>query len=67
MTKSIYNLCLFYKSSPLEIVKMQINDTLILVDNAFASNEEKTIKVAKLIIKDRKYLISAQPVKFNRA
>lgn len=30
---------------------MQIDNILILIDNNFAKNKEKTIKIAKLIIK----------------
>lgn len=43
MTESIYDFC-FYRSNPLGIVRMQTNDTLILADDVFASNEEEVIK-----------------------
>lgn len=62
----IYNLCLFYKFDLLEIVKMQTNNILILANNNFTNNKENIIKEVKIIIKDYKYLSSAQPIKFNR-
>ncbi len=67
MTESIYDPCLFYRSGLLGIVGMQTDDTLILADNDFASNEEEAIKEAKIMTKYRKYLTSAHPIKFNRA
>ena len=67
MTESTYDLCFFYRSGPSDIIQMQTNDKFILADNAFASNEEKAIKVAKLITKDCRYLIPTQPIRFNRA
>ena len=51
----------------MRIVGMQINDILILADNNFGSNKEETIKVAKLMTKNRKQLTPAQPIKFNGA
>ncbi len=45
---------------------MQTDDKLILADKDFASNEEETIKKAKIMTKDREYLTSAQPIKFNK-
>lgn len=67
MTKSMYDSYLLDRSGPLRIVKIQTNDTLILVNNNFTSNEEKTIKVTKLMTKDCKHLIPSQPIKFNGA
>lgn len=66
MTESTYNSCYLYNSGLLEIVEIQIDNILILPDKNFASNEKKIIKVAKLIIKDCKYLTLTQLVKFNR-
>lgn len=57
IAESMYNFYLFYKSGPLAIVEMQTDNTLILIDNNLASNKEEAIKVLKLMIKDRKYLI----------
>ena len=65
MTKLIYDSCLLFRSEPLEIVEMQTNNTLILADNNFACTKEKAIKSAKIMIKDRKYLIPAHLLKFN--
>ena len=67
MTESAYDSCLFYKSGQLEMMRMQTNDTLILADNNFISNEEEAIKIAKIMTKDREYLTLAQPIKFNGA
>ena len=67
MTKSTYDSCLFFRSEPLGIVGMQIDDILILADNNFASTKEEAIKSAKIITKDREYLTSAHPLKFNSA
>lgn len=41
MTKFIYNFYLFYKSDLLQIVKMQINNMLILTNDVFANNKKK--------------------------
>ncbi len=65
MTESKYDSCLLYKSGPLGSMGMQTDDKLILADNHFASNEEEVIKEAKIMTKNRKYLVSAQPIKFN--
>lgn len=46
---------------------MQINDILIVVNDVFASNKGEIIKVAKIMIKDCKYFMSVQPIKFNSA
>lgn len=65
MTKLTYDPYLLYRSGLLRIVKMQIDDTLILTDNNFPSNEEKAIKIAKLMTKNCEYLTCAQPIKFH--
>lgn len=57
MSKLIYNFYLFYKSSLLETIEMQINNKLILIDNNFVNNKKEAIQVAKLITKNYKYLI----------
>lgn len=67
MIESMYDLYLLYRSSSFAIVEMQTDDKLILVDNNLAGNEEKEIKVAKLMTKNCKYLTSSQPIKFNGA
>lgn len=65
--ESIYDPCFFYRSSLLETMEIETNDKLILADNNFAYNREKTIKVIKIMTKDCKYLIFAQLIKFNGA
>ena len=67
MTKSIDDLYLLFKSEPLGIMGIQTNNTLILANNSFVSIEEKAIKSAKIMTKDREHFISAHPLKFNSA
>lgn len=55
--KSIYNFSFFFKFKWWEIIKLQMNKTLILANKNFNSKEEKIIKIAKLIIKICKYFI----------
>lgn len=59
MTESMYDHCLFYRYGSLKIIKIQTNNILIIVNNNFASNTEKTIKIAKLITKNCKNFIFA--------
>jgi hypothetical protein len=44
---------------------MQIDDTLILIDQSFAIVEKEAIHSAKIMIKTRKQLILANLLKFN--
>ncbi len=65
MTESTYDPCFFYRSGSLGIVGMHIDNTLILTDNNFASKEKEAVTNAKIMIKNREYLIPIQPIKFN--
>ena len=65
MKKSIYNPCFLYGLSLFCIMRIQIDDTLILANNDFASIEEDVIRSAKIITKDRKHFTSVHPLKFN--
>jgi hypothetical protein len=71
MIQFIYDLCLLYISLiiivqiDMSIIGMQIDDTLILVDQSFAVVEEEAIHSAKLMIKTREQLISNNSLKFN--
>ena len=65
MTESKYDPCLLFRSELLRIVKLQTNDILILANNNFTSIKEEEMKLAKIIIKNRKYLTFAHPLKFN--
>ena len=47
MMQSIYDFCLLYKSDPFGIVKLQIDDTLLLINNQFADAENEIIKFIK--------------------
>lgn len=66
ITKSIYNLYVFYKSDLLKIIKIEINNTLILINNNFVNNKKIIIKVVKIMIKNCKSLIFIWPIKFNK-
>lgn len=63
--KFIYNFYFFYKSDLLEIVKIETNNILI-ANNIFTNNIKIIIKVIKIIIKDYKYFIFIQLIKFNK-
>lgn len=67
MTKSIYDLYLFYKFDLLGILRIQTNKISIPANTNFTNNKIETIKITKLIIKDCKYLTFIQPIKFHRA
>lgn len=67
MRESIYNPCFFYRTDPYRYVGIQTNDILILANNYFTSKKEKTIKLAKIMTKNKKYLTSIKPLKFNSA
>lgn len=54
MKELLYNLYLFYFCGAFDIMGMQTNDRLILADNDFTSVEDNTIKLIKIMIKDRK-------------
>lgn len=62
--KLTYDSCFLYKTNhkanstkidfeSFEIVNMQINNTLILVNNKFAKDKEKAIRTFEIIIKKR--------------
>ena len=48
-------------------MRMQTDDILILANNNFACIEKDTIKSAKIMTKNRKYLISTHFIKFYNA
>jgi hypothetical protein len=49
----------------MSIMNMQIDDTLILVDQSFAIAEKEAIHSAKIMIKTREQLILDNSLKFN--
>jgi pheromone shutdown protein TraB len=67
MTQFTYDRCLLYKLdiSLSDVVNMQTDDTLLLVDRSFAALKKKTIKSAKIMIKNRERFISDNLLKFN--
>ena len=68
MKESIYDPYFLFSSGPaFGIVRMQIDETLILANNDFASIEEDGIKSAKIMTKNREYLTPAHLLRFNDA
>lgn len=65
MTKLTYNLCLLYRSKPFGIISLQTDNTLILLENFFATIKENTIKMANIMTTEYAYLTSEIPIKFN--
>lgn len=68
MMESTYDSCLLYtdgNDKGFGVVGLQTDDTLILADNIFAATEEKELKEAKLLGKDREKLTLHTPIKFN--
>lgn len=55
ITKLIYAFCLFWWFNSLTIMRIQINNILILVNDSLASNEKKLINEIKIITKDFNY------------
>lgn len=54
MAQSTYDACLLYKNSNgFGVVGLQIDDTLILADDTFATAEAKQLNEAKLLDKER--------------
>ena len=67
MTESTYDPCLLYtkESTGFGVVGMQIDDTLILADEIFATAEENQLTEAKLLAKEQEKLTTTTPIKFN--
>ncbi len=66
MISFTYDSCLLYTHhTDMSIMNMQIDDTLILVDQSFAIAEKEAIHSAKIMIKTREQLILDNSLKFN--
>lgn len=65
MTESTYDSCFLFKHQPLGLVGLQTDDTLILADDAFATDEEEAIRAANFMTKQRDCLTIDHPIKFN--
>lgn len=65
MSKSTYNPCLLYKCEVFSIIRPQIDDILILVNNIFIIIEKKPIRPAKFMTKKQACLLTQMPIKFN--
>ena len=63
MIEFTYDFCLLYKHGFFGIVKLQIDDTLMLTDEAFAAEKKNAIK--KFLTKSRSCFISTETIKFN--
>lgn len=57
MIKSIYNLYHFYNFNSFGIVGIQIDNILILAANNFVKIEDDTIRLVKIMTKNKEYLI----------
>ena len=67
MTDSTYNPCLLYvNDTGFGVVGLQINDTLILTNNIFATTKECQLIKAKLLAKKGEKLTKTTPIKFNK-
>ncbi len=70
MMESTYDSCLLYIDGNVKgfgVVGLQTEDTLILTNNIFATTEEKELKEAKLLAKNREKLTHNTSIKFNRS
>jgi hypothetical protein len=56
---------LLYNNEPFGIVGLQTDDTLFLVDESFAGNEQSELHKAKFMAKEREQLTVNTPLKFN--
>ena len=63
MIEFTYDFCLLYRHGSFGIVKLQIDDTLMLADEAFAAEEKNAIK--KFLTKSRSCLNPIETIKFN--
>jgi hypothetical protein len=66
MNQSTYDPCLLYTGNTgFGIIGIQTDDTLILANTAFAIDEDKELKKAQFLSKEREQLTQSNPVKFN--
>ena len=65
MKESTYDFCLLYSHQSFGIVGMQTDDILLLATDDFVSKEEKAVKSAKILIRDRSCLTFINSIKFN--
>ena len=67
MIESIYNPHFLYNFSLFSIVRMQTDNTLILINNHFASTKKDAIRSVKIMIKNREHFTPTYFLKFNSA
>jgi hypothetical protein len=66
MAQSTYDSCLLYThQNGFGIIGLQTDDTLVAADELFACNEDKELKKAKFLAKEREQLTNTNPLKFN--
>jgi hypothetical protein len=66
MAQSTYDPCLLYThKNGFGIIGLQTDDTLVAADELFACNEDKELKKAKFLAKEREQLTDTNPLKFN--
>lgn len=66
--KSNYDSCLLYidrSNKSFRVISLQIDNTLILVSDIFATFKEKELKETKLLVKNREKPILNTPIKFK--
>ena len=68
MNQSTYDPCLLYttdNNTGFGIIGIQTDDTLILADTTFVTQEADQLKKAQFLSKEREQLTQSHPVKFN--
>ncbi|RFU26353.1 hypothetical protein B7463_g9983, partial [Scytalidium lignicola] len=65
MKPSTYDPCLLYSTEPFGVVGLQTDDTLFVGDAQFAELEQKQLKKANFLAKERETLTTDKGIKFN--
>ena len=68
MRQFTFDSCLLYvnnENNDFDVVKLQIDDTLILINGKFATTKNNELRTIKLLIKDREKLKKTTSIKFN--
>ena len=68
MRQFTFDSCLLYvndENNNFDVIKLQIDDTLILIDGKFATIEKNELRAIKLLVKNLKKLTKITSIKFN--
>ena len=65
MIESTYDFCLLYRHRFFEIVGFQTDDTFMLTNEEFATDEKNAIAKTKFLTKSRNCLTTIEAIKFN--